>query len=180
MIEEKINFIENNLSFYCVKPIFKVGKKVEDCLGKTYGTLPGFVLGLGVAWVVGIPLGMSKAVLGVAQTTSALALVILMTMPALLQNEGSKNLFFRACKHIPHGIGNIIAGIFEATPLVGSICVAIRFIRAANAAGSGTTLNEYQLMEHPKFKFYAYQHNTVENSAYWKKQFADYQSGKEI
>lgn len=138
--EEKINYVENCLSLYSAIPF------------------------------IGTPIGVSKVALGFVQTVSSIALVILTSIPAVFQNEDSKKLFFRACKHIPHGIGNIIAGYFEAIPIAGSIYVGIRFLKVHKAGWVDALTNEYQMMEHPKFKFYAYENNTVENSAYWTEQ----------
>ena len=138
--EGKINYIENHQSLYSAIPF------------------------------IGIPIGASKVILGVAQSVSAIALFTLTAIPALFQNENSKKLFFRAFKHIPHGIGNIIAGVFEAIPIVGSICMCIRLLKVNKAGWLDALTNEYQIMEHPKYKFYAYENNTVENSDYWTRQ----------
>jgi len=142
--EGKINYVENHQSLYSAIPF------------------------------IGIPIGLSKVILGGAQAASAIAIVTLTAIPALFQNEDTKKLFFRAFKHIPHGIGNIIAGVFEAIPIAGSICMCIRLWKVNKAGWLDALTTEYQMMEHPKFKFYAYENNTVENSAYWTRQIEKY------
>ena len=130
-LEMKINNWENTLSLYAAIPLF--------------GILPGAL----------------KVAGGVVQTVSAVALSILFSAPALCQNEQSKEIFFRACKHIPHGLGNIVAGTVEGCPIIGSIFVALRFMRTSRDIEPPSTLcDTYDTMEHPAFKFYPYEHNT--------------------
>lgn len=163
MIEQKINNLENTLSFYQIKPIYKA----LDLVGPF-----GMVVGPIASSITGIPIGISKALLGLTQVVAAIAIGVITCIPMFCQHAPSKSLFLRACKHIPHGIGNIMAGVLEGTPIIGGVVVGWRFLRVFNAKGIEARTTEYQMMEHPDFKFYPYDHNTIENSDYWSRQVA--------
>lgn len=70
--------------------------------------------------VVGTVTGALKVVGGVIQVTAAIATAILLFIPALATGE-IKSLGLHSWTHIKHGAANILAGIIEAIPLVGTI-----------------------------------------------------------
>lgn len=68
------------------------------------------------AWIPFIP-GSVKTAGGIIQASIALACAILTYFPSRHHNEWSLNQY--AWTHVKHGLGNLIAGLFEAIPLVG-------------------------------------------------------------
>ncbi|MGA8164009.1 MAG: hypothetical protein WB791_03170 [Waddliaceae bacterium] len=69
--------------------------------------------------VLGIVPGGMKVGLGLAQTVTAIAFTVLTLLPALCDNQCCSFLCKRSFSHIPHGLGNILAGILEAIPWFG-------------------------------------------------------------
>lgn len=89
--------------------------------------------------VLGVIGGAGKVILGLVQTISALVVTLFAGIAAIFGSEKGKSYCFRASKHIFHGLGNILAGIVESIPFVGSISGTIRFIswNSAHPAGPG-------------------------------------------
>lgn len=88
------------------------------------------------------------------QAVAALGLSCILLVPAIFSKE-CRILCFRTLSHIPHGIGNIAAGFFEAIPIIGSLSVGIRFIKAHHKFPS-TMITEHNAMRLEGFKFYPY------------------------
>lgn len=93
-----------------------------------------------VGTVVGGP---AKAVLGLVQTISAIAITIITGVGALFHAKGAKECCIRASKHIVHGIGNILGGIIEAIPIVGSVSGYIRYLSWNSAHPKGPGAGNY-------------------------------------
>lgn len=107
--------------------------------------------------------GVAKFGIGVVQTVSSLAVGLICAVPAYFQHEKSQYLVTRSIKHIKHGLGNVVAGGIEAIPIVGTGFIAIRFYRVnADKNAPDTLCTTLLWMQHPKFKFYPYEHNTIE------------------
>lgn len=164
MLEQRLNHIENKLTWYSIAPLD------GDSNDKNFKKK--FIIGLCIAQVSCIPIGFTKILLGIVQTTAAVGLSILAIIPACL-DKNFKTLLNRSLSHIPHGLGNIAAGFFEAIPLVGSISVDIRFRRTLTH-NSNTILTMKDHIEFAAFKFYPYasiKYPTVE--ALHKKRYAE-------
>lgn len=73
--------------------------------------------------VLGTPFGALKVAMGIAQCISALALGIL-TLSFQCTQYSSVNDY--CWSHVVHGMGNILAGIFEAIPLLGTVIASHR------------------------------------------------------
>ncbi len=74
---------------------------------------------LSQASVVGVVIpvaGVTKVAMGCIQATLALAISILSVIPAAA--SGNWSITDHAWTHVKHGVGNMIAGTFEAIPLV--------------------------------------------------------------
>lgn len=141
MLEQRINDLENKLTWHSVIPLESVAKK-------------SLLLNLCISQISCIPIGTAKIVLGIAQTIAALGLSILIIIPAC-GNRKYRDLLWRSFSHIPHGIGNIAAGAFEAVPIVGNISVFIRFCKTTYPISS-SIMTEHDYMQLAAFKFYSY------------------------
>lgn len=74
--------------------------------------------------LVGTLPGLAKVAIGVIQLISALAYGILFLIPAIVTQDGTR--LKHSWTHIKHGLGNIVAGSFEAIPLIGSLMYYVR------------------------------------------------------
>lgn len=84
--------------------------------------------------IVGTITGVTKAGLGGVQAISAIAFGILFGLPCAI--VGKRSLLEYSWIHIKNGSANILAGIFESIPLVGTIIYLCRrnaFLRASFA-----------------------------------------------
>lgn len=68
--------------------------------------------------VAGTLAGSTIAILGIIQTTTAIAVGILIFIPSV-QSE-NWTLVHYSWTHIKHGLGNIVGGVFSAIPIVGT------------------------------------------------------------
>lgn len=75
--------------------------------------------------VIGTVAGTLKALGGGIQVISAIGAQILL-FPAALIMWKHKSLSKHAWTHMQHGCGNILAGTFEAIPLIGTILAGMR------------------------------------------------------
>lgn len=76
---------------------------------------------------VGTVAGLAKVLLGLAQTISAIAARVFLSIDCRLRpNTSSGFKFMHAGVHINHGLGNMFAGILEAIPLLGTGLFMIR------------------------------------------------------
>jgi hypothetical protein len=89
--------------------------------------------------VAGILAGVAKICMGTVQAITALACGILMLVPSICKNDYSSIHY--SWTHIKHGIANIVAGVFEGTPILGTIIYVLRFLK-------GTTNSDYQVYVH--------------------------------
>lgn len=106
-----------------------IGTKIDHLMNETERALS-----IGAAFpVVGTVAGLSKVLIGVAQTIVGLAGGIL-TLPARCMDNAALNDHFWT--HAKHGIGNIVAGTLEAIPLVGTGMFIARLIKSANHSAS--------------------------------------------
>lgn len=89
-----------------------------------------------VGTIVGGP---AKAVLGLIQTISAIAIAIITGIGAIFGAKGARECCIRASKHIVHGLGNIFGGVIEAIPIIGSVSGYIRYLswNSVHPAGPG-------------------------------------------
>lgn len=77
--------------------------------GSTVAIVPG----------AGAVAGAFKIVIGLIQITTAVACAILLFIPAAAMGEEG-SLMEYCWTHIKHGVGNILAGLLEAIPLLGT------------------------------------------------------------
>jgi hypothetical protein len=116
----------------------------------------------GLAWypVVGTLPAAIKVLVGVIQTVVAIATAILFAIPAATGHKSSKALFSKAISYIGHGVANIIAGAFEATPGLGTLCFHIREFKQRIAfTRFSYPINEptyYRPLSGEEYKFWAY------------------------
>jgi len=85
--------------------------------------------------VAGILAGAVKIILGGFQAITALVCSILILIPVLI--TGDWDSFNYAVSHIAHGVGNILAAILEAFPLLGTIMFLFRITMASSGSDSG-------------------------------------------
>jgi len=76
--------------------------------------------------IAGTVAGVTKIAFGLVQTVSAIALGLLFALPAAMQFKCAQKHLYRTWIHIKHGFGNMLAGTFEAIPMIGSISYALR------------------------------------------------------
>lgn len=117
--------------------------------------------------------GLIKVGLGLVQTVTALALSVLLILPVLYKYNGSKELLIHSFQHISHGSNNVLAGIIEAIPIVGTISVASRFIKVIknNNPPLSSTATIYTMSYHPAFKYCPY--SNISNNEFMKLQKQD-------
>lgn len=125
-------------------------------LDRTINDVENFLSDVALLPIAGTVAGAAKILLGTVQTVTAVACAILLALPSLCTFNFSS--FNYACSHIGHGIGNIIAGTFEAIPLVGTFISLVRTY--SNAASV-----EVKLQTGHENKFMPYQ-SLVESD--WK------------
>lgn len=77
---------------------------------------------LGAIPIVGSFFGMTRLVLGIAQTISALVIGIFAMFPAIFGNKSAQELCDHCFSHFKHGLFNTAAGFIDTIPIVGSFC----------------------------------------------------------
>jgi len=94
--------------------------------------------------------GSAKAIIGTLQMVTGLVLSIILAIPAIF-NRDARELFGCSVTHIAHGFGNIIGGILETVPIIGSIVNGIRAWKGENANSAYlTTGQESKFMAYKK------------------------------
>ncbi len=107
-LEKKLHDIEVDLAFFCAIPIV--------------GVLPGAL----------------RVALGSIQTIIALFAGVFFGMGFLMQVKGCDAPCKKATTHVVHGLGNIMAGLIEGMPLIGTISYLFR-LRSRHFTGSATS-----------------------------------------
>jgi hypothetical protein len=70
--------------------------------------------------LIGRAAGVLRVALGLIQTITAIALTILMTIPALCV-KACRHTWTNCTTQVGHGLENIFAGTFEIIPIIGVI-----------------------------------------------------------
>lgn len=123
----------------------RIGTKIDHVLNETERALS---IGAAIP-VAGTVAGLSKVLMGVAQTIVGVVGGIL-TLPARCMNNTKLNNHFWT--HAKHGVGNVAAGLVEAIPLVGTGIYIARWFKANN----NTSVQVYTQTQHED-KFMPYE-----------------------
>ena len=81
--------------------------------------------------VIGTVAGTAKIAMGTLQLASALALGIFSAFSVIIspRENPAKNKLKFSCRHVVHGVSNVIAGILETIPLLQSVFYGFRDLK---------------------------------------------------
>jgi hypothetical protein len=81
--------------------------------------------------IIGTVMGVSKIFVGATQLLTATALAIFALIPAAI---GDFTLLNHSWTHIKHGLGNVVAGVIEALPIIQTIFYLVRMNKGASSS----------------------------------------------
>lgn len=112
--------------------------KIEEFLTE-YASIP----------VLGTVPAVCKIVFGTIQTLCAASTLVASTF--FLMTPTGKDLWYNSFRHVLHGLSNILAGIIQAIPLIGSLVILGQYLRKPNFSDSEEYYDNNQ-----SNKFFAY------------------------
>lgn len=99
---------------------------------KLYNEVENTLSKLSVYPVIGTVAGVGKILMGLIQTIKFLAINIFLFIASCIISCYSRSNIHAGADwtHVKHGLGNVIAGIFESIPIVQSLFFALRKLKA--------------------------------------------------